>query len=263
MNDALHQTSERPTKPLAGQVALVTGAGRGVGAGIARALAHAGAAVAINDIVMPSAASVARDIVDRGGVAAAVVADVSDARDVGEMVATVEDSLGAISILVNNAGVPAGGLQFGPFVESDPEHWNRLIAVNVIGAMNCSRAVLPGMVAASRGRVVSIVSEAGRVGEPNLAAYSGAKSAVIGFNRALAKEVGRHGVTCNCVSLGWTVDNGDEPDPSLVDRALQRYAVPRLGTPADAAAALLWLASPEAGWVTGQTVGVSGGYAMN
>lgn len=259
----MNEAPIRPIRPLSGQVAIVTGAGRGVGAAVARALAHAGAAVAVNDIVMPAAASVARDIVDRGGEAIAVVADVSNAQEVGDMVATVERSLGAITILVNNAGVPAGGLEFGPFVRSDPRHWDRLIAINLIGTMNCSRAVLGGMVAANRGRVVSIVSEAGRVGEPNLAAYSGAKSAVIGFNRALAKEVGRQGVTCNCVSLGWTVDNGDEPDPSLVDRALQRYAVPRLGTPADATAAVLWLASPETDWVTGQTVGVSGGYAMN
>ncbi len=249
--------------PLSGQVALVTGAGRGVGAAIALELARAGAAVAVNDVLMPSAAAVARNVREHHCHAIAVAADVSDVQQVDEIVAAVQLGLGAITMLVNNAGVPRGGLQFGPFVESDRAHWAQLIAVNLVGTMNCTRAVLPGMIAAGGGRIVSVVSEAGRVGEPNLAAYSGAKSGVIGFNRALAKEVGRYGITSNCVSLGWTVAADEEPDPEFAARVLRRYAVPRPGEPADAAAAVRWLVSQEAGWVTGQTVGVSGGYAMN
>jgi 3-oxoacyl-[acyl-carrier protein] reductase len=190
-----------------------------------------------------------------------------------------------ISILVNNAGMAgpvdldaraaaAGGkgisVSVGAFADTDPADWNRYFAVNLFGVMNCTHAVLPGMIAAGEGRVITIVSDAGRVGEPNMAPYAAAKAGAAGFTRALAREVGRSGVTVNNVALG-TVDTvgleeAAKSSPQLADRLqrqLKRYMVPRFGQPADVAGLVTFLASPLASWISGQTYPVNGGYSVS
>lgn len=248
---------------LSGRVAVVTGAGRGVGAGIAETLAAQGARVVVNDLFAERAERTAENIRDHGGHAIAIAADVTDAEAISGLVRCVEANLGGVDILVNNAGIPAGGMDLKTFVESEPADWRRMIDLNLYGVMLATRAVLPGMLARERGRIISIVSDAGRVGEPYQVVYAASKAGAAGFSRALAKEVGKHGITCNCVSLG-SVENPSAPrDPELVAKQLRLYPTRRLGRPLDVAAAVVWLASEEASWVTGQTVPVNGGYSTS
>lgn len=247
---------------LTGRAALVTGAGRGIGAEIARTLARAGALVFVNDLVESRAEAIVEQIELAGGRARPVPADITDAAAVDHIVDAIARVHGPVDILVNNAGVPGDGLRPTPFIETSSEEWDALFSLNVDGAINCTRAVLGGMMERGSGRVVSVVSDAGRAPERGLAAYSAAKAAIIGYNRVLAKEVGRAGITCNCVSLGWVVADGVPPDADRARRALRSYAIPRLGTPEDVAGAVWWLASDAATWVTGQTIGVDGGYVM-
>jgi len=245
---------------LTGRVALVTGAGRGVGAAIAGVLALAGATVAVNDLHPGRAEAVADDLLERGCTALAVAADVREQDQVESMVGAVADAVGPVDVLVNNAGVPEAGLRPTPFVSTSREDWVAPFTVSVLGTMYCCRAVLPAMLERGRGRIVSVVSDAGRCGEPGLAAYSGAKAAVAGFGRALAKEVGTAGITCNCVSLGRIDGTGVSDDAPLGPGALRRYPAGRIGRVEDIGPAVLWLASEEGAWVTGQTIGVDGGY---
>jgi NAD(P)-dependent dehydrogenase (short-subunit alcohol dehydrogenase family) len=247
---------------LRGKVALVTGGGQHVGAQIARTLAAHGAAVAVNDLVAERAQAVVDEIAAAGGTAATAVADVADGVAVRAAVEQVRRALGPVSIIVNNAGIPAGGMGMAPFADSDPASWDPYVRLNVYGVLHCTHAVLPDMIAGGWGRVVTISSDSARVGDAGLVAYAGSKAFGPGMMRSLAKEVGRYGITCNSLSLG-TV-----PPPGVAEQAadrlakqVRRYPAGRLGTPADVAAAVLWLASEEAGWVTGQTVPVNGGYA--
>jgi len=244
---------------LSRRVALVTGAGQGVGAAIARALAARGAAVAVNDLAVDRADGVTESIREAGGQAVTVAADITEPDEVEDMVRSVAARVGPVDVLVNNAGLPPSGIRATPFVETTRPDWDRFISLNLYGVLHCSRLVLEHMVDQRWGRVISIVSDAGRVGEPGMAAYSAAKAGAMGFSRALAKEVGPHGVTCNCVSLGSIAPAGQEPD-AAARRAIARYPMRRLGTPEDVAGAVLWLASPAGDWVTGQTVAVNGGY---
>jgi NAD(P)-dependent dehydrogenase (short-subunit alcohol dehydrogenase family) len=240
------------TIDLEGRTALVTGAGQGIGRAICLSLATAGASVLVNDYVPERAETVAKEITAAGGAAEPCPFDVSD-------YAVVAASVGArtdVGILVNNAGMAgpadvsaaAGGpkgasVSVGAFATTDPADWNRYFAVNLFGVMNCTRAVLPAMTAAGEGRVITIVSDAGRVGEPNMAPYAAAKAGAAGFTRALAREVGRSGVTVNNVALA-TVDTigleeAARTSPELasrLQRQLKRYMVPRFGQPADVAA---------------------------
>jgi 3-oxoacyl-[acyl-carrier protein] reductase len=254
---------------LAGRTALVTGAGRGIGRGVARALAAAGAAVAVNDVDLGRAESVATELGEAGAKAVGLVADVTDARAVAELVAAAGSALGPVDILVNNAGNAGAGRgydgAFVPFWTSEPHSWQPWFAVNLFGVMLVSHAVLPGMVERGHGRIVTVVSDAGRVGEPYLVPYSAAKAGAAGFTRALAREVGRHGVTVNAVSLGTVRDPADtrEHDPDADAAQLRRYVVRRFGTPDDVAAAIRFLVSEEASWITGQTYPVNGGYSLN
>jgi NAD(P)-dependent dehydrogenase (short-subunit alcohol dehydrogenase family) len=245
---------------LSGKVALVTGAGRGVGAEIAAVLARANAAVVVNDLFAERAEAAAGRVRQEGARALAVAADVGERGDVDAMVRAVAETFGSLDLLVNNAGVPAAGLRPTPFVDSSRAEWDDCLSVNVLGAMNCSQAALPVMLERGRGRIVSVASDAGRVGEPGLVAYSAAKAAVMGFSRALAKEVGPAGVTCNCVSVGRVEGTASSSASPLPDAVLRRYPAGRIGRPQDVAAAVLWLVSDEAAWVTGQTIGVDGGY---
>jgi NAD(P)-dependent dehydrogenase (short-subunit alcohol dehydrogenase family) len=244
---------------LSNRVALVTGAGRGVGAAISQLLACHGAAVAVNDISAERAAACVTEIGDSGGRAVAAVADITNRLAVDTMVEEVADALGPIDILVNNAGVPPEGLPIQTFADSDPSDWLALVNLNLYGVLHCSHAVVGQMSAQHWGRIVTIISDAGRIGESGIAVYSAAKAGAAGFARSLAKEVGPFGVTSNSVSLGSIQPVGEALDEVTIRRT-KRYPMRRLGTPEDVAPAVLWLVSEEAGWVTGQTLSVSGGY---
>lgn len=246
---------------LQGNIALITGAGRGVGRNTAKWLARAGAKVVLNDIDKTGVEELQKELTDQGMTALAVVADITVEADVRRMVQQVEQTLGAVTILVNNAGLWVQK----PFLSTTRNDWDREINLNVFGVLHCVKAVLPGMVEAKKGRIVTVTSEAGRVGEANTAVYSAAKAAVIGFTKALAKEVGRSGININCVALSMT-ETPQTADvfanPEILQRAVKLYPLRRFGKPDDAAAAILFLVSQEASWITGQTLGVNGGYAM-
>lgn len=251
---------------LSGKRALVTGGGQSIGAAIARELAAAGCDLLVNDLVPDRAKTVAREIVAAGGTATPLPFDVTDHEAVSAAISAAD----GVDILVNNAG--NGGLDsFGtiaPFVGTTPPDWESVIAVNLYGVMNCTHAVLPHMTASHWGRIITISSDAGRTGGARYAAYSGAKAGAAGFCRAVAREVARFDITVNLVSLGtmrtpMTEALWSDPDAEDMRRSiLSSYLVRRPGEPADAAWAVLSLASPRAAWITGQTIAVNGGSSM-
>jgi len=249
---------------LQGTRALVTGAGQGVGEGIARHLAAGGSEVLVNDFDVGRAARVAEDIVAAGGQARPVPFDVTDLGAVADAVG----EHGPIGILVNNAG-NAGVSGFGvpeSFLDTGPDDWERFLAVNLHGVLHCTHAVLPGMIDAGWGRVITIVSDAARAPEKGMAVYGAAKAAAAAFGRGIAAEVARHGITVNNIALGTmrtplTAALWDEPGLDEQRRAiLSSYLVRRPGEPSDAAWLVAALASPRSGWITGQTIPVDGGY---
>jgi NAD(P)-dependent dehydrogenase (short-subunit alcohol dehydrogenase family) len=254
---------------LTGRVALVTGGGQGVGEAVAHMLAAQGAAVAVNDYFAERADRVADQITTGGGKAIGVQADVTSRDSVDDMAGTVERDLGPIDILVNNAG-NAGAERSAlerqpPFWESGPEDWEAYVAVNFTGVMLATRAVVGGMVERGAGRIVTVISDAGRVGEADLVVYSGAKAGAAGFMRGLAKAVAPHGVTANCVALGGVRTPMIEPmlrDEALARRIVRAYPLGRLGEPADPAALIAFLSSDAAAWITGQTYPVNGGFSV-
>jgi 3-oxoacyl-[acyl-carrier protein] reductase len=226
-----------------------------VGTGIAASLAAAGAAVAVNDLVPERAAAGAEAL---GDVAVAVPFDVTDLPAVRAGVAEVERSLGPVDVLVNNAGIPTAGFPQTTFAESDPALWRRFVDLNLYGVLHCTHAVVGGMCERGRGRVVTISSEAGRLGLGiGVSLYGAAKAGAVGLMRHLAVEVAPFGVTANCLSLG-LMDNVPGEWAEAMARRVPRG---RLGSPADAGAAVVFLASDEAGWITGQVLPVNGGTA--
>jgi 2-hydroxycyclohexanecarboxyl-CoA dehydrogenase len=254
---------------LTGRVVLVTGAGQGVGRAIAHRCADLGATVVVNDFHPDRAERVAAELAGQGHPAAATGGDVTDFDAVQAMVAGISDQVGGVDVLVNNAGNAgaSGGSLFTspPFWETGPQEWDRWLGANLFGVLNATRAVLPHMVAQGWGRVVSVISDAGRVGEASLVVYGGAKAGAAGFSRGLARAVGRHGITVNCVALGaMDTDSVSEvtSDPAALKKALGGYAIRRLGEPGDAANMVAFLVSDAASWVTGQTYPVNGGYSF-
>lgn len=257
---------------LGGQVAFVTGAGQGAGRAIALALArHNAGGVAINDFVAERAEAVVEEIRALGIAAVAAPADVGDHGAVRSAIAAATEALGPVTILVNNAGNagPATTMGFSPqFWETEPGDWERFFRTNLNGVMNCCHAALPGMVELGRGRIVSIISDAGRIGEARLVAYSAAKAGAAGFMRAIARETGRYGITANAISLSTLEPPLDEEDLAkfLADERtkvqLSRYALRRFGKPDDVAHMALFLCSDAAAWITGQTYPVNGGYSF-
>jgi len=247
---------------LTGRVALVTGAGQGMGVGAVRALAEQGAAVAVNDLVPDKARAVARDLGEAGCNALAVAFDVTDADAVRAGVATVTDTLGHVDILVNNAGVPVG-MEVASFRHMEPDRWRQYIDLNIYGSLNCIAAVIDGMCERHWGRVIQISSGAGRQGLAfGVSLYGAGKSGIEGFIRHLAMEVAADGVTANALALG-LMANTAGGDVDAVKSLARGIPVGRLGTPEDVGAAVVFLASDEASYLTAQTINLSGGSLQN
>jgi len=261
------------TLDIAGQVALVTGAGKGVGRAIALELAkHNAGGIAVNDFDAERAEAVAAEIRDMGVKAVAAVFDVTDRDAVAAAFAAVAQELGPVTVLVNNAGNagPSGQFDMGKsFWDEDPGEWAKFIGTNFFGVLNCCHVALPYMVEAGRGRVVTIVSDSGRVGEPRIAVYAGAKAGAAGFMRSLAKEAARFGITCNCIALGTIQTMMDDEQFAVYQQtdqykaAVSRYTIRRFGQPEDVSGLAAFLCSERAAWITGQTYPVNGGYSFN
>ncbi|MGH9390961.1 MAG: SDR family NAD(P)-dependent oxidoreductase [Vicinamibacteria bacterium] len=240
--------------------ALVSGGGSGIGAATARLLAEEGARVAILDVAVEAAAAVAASIEKKRGTALAISCDVSDPVCVDEAVARVRDAWKRIDILINCAGV----LFAKPFLESDPGEWRREVDVNLYGVLNLCRATLPSLRGQGEGRIVSVASDAGRVGERGMATYAAAKAGIIAFSKSLAREVGQEKITVNVVCPGSTKTPmlREILTPELEERWVKSYPLGRLGEPEDIANAIAFLASKRAGWITGQAISVNGGFSM-
>jgi 2-hydroxycyclohexanecarboxyl-CoA dehydrogenase len=242
-----------------GRIAIVTGGASGIGRAICLRLARDGADVAVLDIDVPGAERVARDVAALGRRGLAVEADVASAASVAAAAARVRGGLGPAGILVNDAGIAS----FVPLLQMTEAEWDRLVAVHLKGTFNCTRALLPDMVAARSGRIVNIASVAGlNGGGPGLAHYAAAKAGIIGFTKAVALEVGAHGVTVNAVAPGLVdtplLDRSGMPQ-EIRDLVVQRMPVGRIGVPDDIAAACAYLVSEEASFVTGQVLSPNGG----
>ncbi|HEX9645360.1 MAG TPA: 3-oxoacyl-[acyl-carrier-protein] reductase [Acidimicrobiia bacterium] len=242
------------------RVALVTGGSRGIGSAIARRLGAAGHTVAVNYAHNADAAKqVVAAITDGGGSALAVGADVGDEEAVAAMFQAVEEDLGKVEILVNNAGITRDDL----LLRMGAEAWDDVLTTNLRSVYLCSRAALRGMVRARWGRIVSIGSVAGISGNPGQANYAAAKAGIIGFSRSLAKEVGSRGITVNVVAPGFIeTDMTAALGEDTVQAAVGSISLGRLGRPDEIASLVGYLASDEAGYITGQTIVVDGGLAL-
>jgi 2-hydroxycyclohexanecarboxyl-CoA dehydrogenase len=247
---------------LEGKTALVTGAGRGIGRAIAVALAREGARVAVADIDGETAQAVKREIEQAGGRALAVRVDLTRRADVEDVVRSVLAELGPLDILVNNAGWDHPE----PFLESEEETWDRIIALNFKALLYTCKAVLPGMVERGAGKVVNIGSDAGRGGSFGQAVYSGTKGAIIAFSKTLAREMARHKINVNVVCPGLTdtvlFEECHARLPKVMDAVTRAIPWGRVGRPEEVAEAVVFLASPASDYVTGQTLSVSGGLTM-
>jgi len=247
------------------KVSIVTGAGRGIGRGIAEKLASEGAIVVVTDVDEQSAVTTAKELggAQHNSSAIGLRVDVTDRESVAAMVETVKQRFGRIDVLVNNAGWD----KVGPFVDSDEADWDRVIAINLYGVFNTCKAVLPVMAEQGHGHVVNLGSDAGRVGSSGEAVYSAAKGGVIAFTKAVAREMARSKVNVNVVCPGPTDTplfasiGGD--NPKLRDALIKAIPFRRLADPSDLANAVAFFASDEASYITGQTVSVSGGLTMS
>jgi 2-hydroxycyclohexanecarboxyl-CoA dehydrogenase len=244
-----------------GRVALITGAASGIGLEVAQGLARAGAVVGLLDLPGPGLDSAARGLGDDAGVVP-LPSDVTSIAAVQAAVRKLAADAGGLDIVVTCAGRAITG----PFAESDPSSWHSLLQVNLLGTMNACYAAIPYLVERGRGRIITIASDAARIGSAGEAVYSAAKGGVISFTKSLARELARHNVTVNCVSPGPTdtpmlraVTSGDE---AMLEKLVRATPLRRLGTPKDVASAVLFLASDDASHITGQVLSVSGGITM-
>lgn len=244
---------------LQGRVALVTGGASGIGRAVARRLGDEGCRVAVVDIDVEGARATAGEL---GEDACALQADVSYLAAVREAVAAAERQLGPIDVLVSCAGWDL----VQPFVDSTEETWDRVITVNLRGVIACTRAVLDGMIERSGGAIVNISSDAGRVGSSGEVVYSGAKAGIIGFSKAVAREVARHGIRVNVVCPGPTdtpmMEATRRANPRLGEALVKAIPFRRLARPEEIAAAVAFLASDDAAYITGQVLRVNGGMSM-
>ncbi len=247
------------------RVAIVTGGARGIGKGITRALAAQGARVAIADLILKEAEKSVSEIEREGGVSTAIQTDITDLDQVKAMVAQVKGLYGPVDILVNNAGWDRIEL----FMKTTPDLWDRIIAINYRGVLNCIYSVVDDMMSRNSGKIISISSDAARVGSMGEAVYAGAKGAIIAFSKSLARELARYKINVNVICPGPT------PTP-LVEEMMEEgefarkvlsnidkiVPLKRMGTPEDIAHAVAFLASDEASFITGQVLSVSGGLSM-
>lgn len=247
---------------LQGRRTLITGAASGIGRATAQRLAEEGAVVGILDLDGDGASQVADELRSTGAKVLSFAVDIVDASAVTTAIASFESEVGPVEALINNAGWDVAG----NFVESDPEIWRKVIDINLYGPLNVTRAVLPGMIERESGRIVSLASDAGRVGSSGEAVYAACKGGMISFSKSVAREVARHGITLNVVSPG----PSDTPlfarfdESGKLAAALER-AIPmrRLGQPEDYPGLIAFLISDDASFITGQTVSVSGGLTMH
>jgi 2-hydroxycyclohexanecarboxyl-CoA dehydrogenase len=246
---------------LEGRIALVTGGASGIGAACCRRLAAEGARVAVCDLNMEGARAVAGELDGE-----ALEMDVTDSTSVKEATGAAEQALGPPDMLVNNAGTD----EFSFFKDTDEELWERIVGVNLLGVIRTTHAVLPGMITRKGGRIVNVASEAGRVGSSGSAVYSAAKGGVIAFTKTIAREGARFGILCNAIAPG-PIDTPllnraetelGELGRKVIDTMVAGTVLRRLGEPDEVAAAIAFLCSDDASYVTGQTLGVSGGLAM-
>lgn len=243
---------------LMGEVALVTGAGKGIGKAIAKMLAEHGCAVAVNALHEESAAGACKELTDAGYRACAIAADVSDEAAVGEMVKRAAGELGPIDILVNNAAAPA---EFVRFVDTTGEI-QRQEMVTLVGVFNCTRHVLRSMIDRKRGRIINISSGSGRHGQPGRAVYSAANAGIDTFTKALCMEVGQYGITVNSISPGAIESPRFQARSEEIREAHRRViALDRFGEPEEIAQMVLFLAGDQAAYITGAVIDVDGGFA--
>lgn len=248
---------------MTGRVTVVTGGAGGIGAALCSAVAAQGSAVAVADLDGDRAVAVAARVAAEHGTAAlGVRTDVADDDSVRDAVTRVERELGPVTGLVSGAGIDV----VGRFVDSAPADWDRLIAVNLRGTIAVVRAVLDGMIERGHGRIVLVASDAGRVGSSGEVVYSATKGGVIAFGKGLAREVARHGITVNSVCPGPTdtplLDQVRDASPKLYEGLARAVPMRRIGRPDDPGPAVAFLLSDGAGYITGQTLSVSGGLTM-
>ncbi len=247
------------SNPLHGDVALVTGASRGIGRAIALALGAAGATVIGTATGSTGAASIEEGFKSAGIQGRGVVLDVADGPACDAAIADIEANEGAVTILVNNAGITRDTL----LLRMKPEDWDAVIATNLGSVFRLSKAVLRGMMKARRGRIINIASVVGLIGNPGQANYCAAKAGIGGFTRSLAREVASRGITVNVVAPGFIATDMTQALPEAQRSALAaQIPLGRLGEPADIAQAVCFLAGPGAAWITGETLNVNGGMHM-
>lgn len=251
---------------LDGKTVIVTGGGGGIGGATCRRFAQEGARVSVFDMNMEAAQRVVADIVAAGGTAAAFKCDITNRAEVDAAVAATEAQLGPISVLVNNAGWDV----FKPFVKTVPAEWDKLIAINLTGALHMHHAVLPGMVERKYGHIVNVASDAARGGSSGEAVYAACKGGLVALSKTLAREHARQGITVNVVCPGPTdtalladVAEGARDPAKLIEAFKSAIPLGRLGQPDDLASAIVFFGSDDASFITGQVISVSGGLTMH
>jgi NAD(P)-dependent dehydrogenase (short-subunit alcohol dehydrogenase family) len=249
-------------RPLAGKVALITGAGRGFGLAIAERFAEAGADLALNYRASKDACdALAARVREQGQRAIALQADISDAPAVDAMVEQVIGEFGRVDVLVNNAGM----MYLAPFVETDEAVWRAEMEVNVFGTMRVTRAVLPHMIAERSGKIVNLSSQLALIGWDRAAVYAGGKGFILTWSKSLAREVGRYNINVNVIGPGSIITDMNRevyPTPEAVERRAAELPLRRLGSPRDVAECALFLATDAGGFLTGQMLGPNGGNVM-
>ncbi len=249
-----------------GKTVIVTGGGGGIGGATCRRFASEGAKVAVFDMNLEAAEKVAADIRASGGQAAAFVCNITDRAQVVAAVAAAEAQLGPIAVLVNNAGWDV----FKPFTKTVPAEWDKLIAINLTGALHMHHAVLPGMVERKAGRIVNVASDAARGGSSGEAVYAACKGGLVALSKTLAREHARQGITVNVVCPGPTdtallagVAEGARDPAKLIEAFKSAIPLGRLGQPDDLASTIAFFGSDDASFITGQVISVSGGLTMH
>lgn len=253
-------------KNLNGKTVVVTGGGGGIGGATCRRFSEEGSKVAVFDMNLEAAQKVATEIEAAGGVAKAFKCDITDRAAVDAAVAAAEATLGPIDVLVNNAGWDV----FKPFTKTVPAEWDKLIAINLTGALHMLHAVLPGMAERKAGRIVNVASDAARGGSSGEAVYSACKGGLVALSKTLAREHARQGITVNVVCPGPTdtallagVAEGARDPAKLLEAFRSAIPLGRLGQPDDLASAIAFFGSDDAGFITGQVISVSGGLTMH